>query len=269
MFMKIVKVKGQEIKQEYERMTMKDVIQRQQDIKQEYESLLIEDVINIKQEIMESYDTFFGILDGIVKYVEQQDSLTQDSYDSYCELLSNAIQVGIAENGGADNMFNKKLLKAKCINMANDSARKFLQDLYDSGYTKKQRMGIIGRLQWTIENRTNELKNMGVREIAEEVVSVVNYYESLLDKYGYKVQKDIQDIEEIQEQEFIFKTRKITDRQELLDLAQDNGYSFKRQTGSHMILENDTGKVVIVPIHAEDIGKGLSCKIQKDIHRNK
>lgn len=267
--MKKVTIKGQEIKQEYKRMTMKDIKQRQQEIKQEYESLLIEDVINIKQEIMESYDTFFGILDGIVKYVEQQDSLTQETYDTYWDLLSKAIKLGIEENGGADKMFNKKLLRAKCISMANDKAEEFVMDLYNSGYSKKQRLGIIGRLQCTIENRTNELKSMGVREIAEEVVSVVNYYESLLHKYEYKVQKDIQDIEEVQEQEFIFKTRKITDRQELLDLAQDNGYSFKRQTGSHMILENDTGKVVVVPIHAEDIGKGLSCKIQKDIHRNK
>lgn len=268
--MKKVTIKGQEIKQEYKRMTMKDIKQRQQEIKQEYESLLIEDVINIKQEIMESYDTFFGILDGIVKYVEQQDSLTQETYDTYWDLLSKAIKLGIEENGGADKMFNKKLLRAKCISMANDKAEEFVMDLYNSGYSKKQRMGIIGRLQCTIENRTNELKSMGVREIAEEVVSVVNYYESLLHKYEYKVQKDIQqDIEEVQEQEFIFRTRKITDRQELLDLAQDNGYSFKRQTGSHMILENDTGKVVVVPIHAEDIGKGLSCKIQKDIHRNK
>lgn len=251
------------------RMTMKDVKRRQQEIKQEYESLLIEDVINIKQEIMESYDTFFGILDGIVKYVEQQDSLTQETYDTYWDLLHKAIKLGIEENGGADKMFNKKLLRAKCISMANDKAEEFVMDLYNSGYSKKQRLIFIRTLHFTIDNRTNELKDIGVREIAEEVVSVVNYYESLLDKYEYKVQKDIQDIEEIQEQEFIFKTRKITDRQELLDLAQDNGYSFKRQTGSHMILENDTGKVVVVPIHAEDIGKGLSCKIQKDIHRNK
>lgn len=252
------------------RMTVKDVKQRQQEIKQEYESLLIEDVINIKQEIMESYDKLFIALDDIVKYVEQQDSLTQDLYYTYCELLHDTIQLGITENGGASKMFHDRLAKAKCISVANEEARKFLQDLYDSGYTKKQRIGIIGRLQWTIENRVNELKDMGLREIGEEVCSVVNYYESLLDKYEYKVQKDIQqDNEEEEEQEFIFKTRKITDRQELLDLAQDNGYSFKRQTGSHMILENDTGKVVVVPIHAEDIGKGLSCKIQKDIHRNK
>lgn len=252
------------------RMTTKDIKQRQQEIKQEYESLLIEDVINIKQEIMESYDKLFSALDGIVKYVEQKDSLTQETYDTYWELLHDTIQLGIAENGGAENMFHERLLKAKCVSMVNDKSKEFVMDLYNSGYSRKQRLTFIRTLHFTIDNRANELKDIGVREIAEEVVSVVNYYESLLDKYEYKVQKDIQqDIEEVQEQEFIFKTRKITDRQELLDLAQDNGYSFKRQTGSHMILENDRGKVVVVPIHAEDIGKGLSCKIQKDIHRNK
>lgn len=35
------------------------------------------------------------------------------------------------------------------------------------------------------------------------------------------------------------------------------GYKKERQRGSHLIMQNDEGKIIVVPIHTKDIGVGL------------
>lgn len=42
------------------------------------------------------------------------------------------------------------------------------------------------------------------------------------------------------------------------------GFRQLRQKGSHLILENNKGKIVIVPIHDKEIGKGLLRRILKE-----
>ena len=74
----------------------------------------------------------------------------------------------------------------------------------------------------------------------------------------------------LEEEEVVMDTgeviiKKILDRKELQKRVRECGYSFKSQTGSHRKYEDEDGNVVIVPIHAEDIGKGLSYKIQKEM----
>lgn len=59
--------------------------------------------------------------------------------------------------------------------------------------------------------------------------------------------------------------RKITDRKELMKLAQDNGYELVRICGSHHIFKDADGKVVVIPLHSTDIQKGLSHAIQKQV----
>lgn len=61
------------------------------------------------------------------------------------------------------------------------------------------------------------------------------------------------------------KISKITDRKELEQLAMDNGFEFKRQTGSHRIYENENGQVTVIPFHGKDINVGLAYEIQKQI----
>ena len=52
---------------------------------------------------------------------------------------------------------------------------------------------------------------------------------------------------------------------EMIQLLEANGFVYVRQNGSHMLLKNsNTGKTVIVPVHARDLKKGLEQKILKD-----
>jgi len=51
---------------------------------------------------------------------------------------------------------------------------------------------------------------------------------------------------------------------ELLRFLYKMGYRKVRQTGSHLILEHPERAMLIVPVHAGDIPKGLFLKILKD-----
>lgn len=62
----------------------------------------------------------------------------------------------------------------------------------------------------------------------------------------------------------IFKALNIYNYRELNKLAKSKGFVKTRQKGDHGIFKRLDGTVVVIP-QGRDIGKGLSCKIQKDI----
>jgi len=51
---------------------------------------------------------------------------------------------------------------------------------------------------------------------------------------------------------------------ELLHFLQQQGYRRARQTGSHIILEHSSRRMLVVPQHRGDIPKGLLIRILKD-----
>ena len=51
---------------------------------------------------------------------------------------------------------------------------------------------------------------------------------------------------------------------DLLGFLQSQGYHRVRQTGSHIILEHPTRRMLVVPQHRGDIPKGLLIRILKD-----
>jgi predicted RNA binding protein YcfA (HicA-like mRNA interferase family) len=52
---------------------------------------------------------------------------------------------------------------------------------------------------------------------------------------------------------------------ELLSFLRRKGYSEIRQTGSHLILKDSSGKTLVVPVHrGKDLPKGLLLRILKD-----
>ncbi len=50
----------------------------------------------------------------------------------------------------------------------------------------------------------------------------------------------------------------------LMQLLEENGFVFVRQTGSHAIYKKAGNKIIIVPIHSKDIPKGTLMSILKD-----
>ena len=51
---------------------------------------------------------------------------------------------------------------------------------------------------------------------------------------------------------------------DLLQFLQSEGYQKVRQTGSHIILEHPSKRLLVVPQHRGDVPKGLLIRILKD-----
>ena len=107
-----------------------------------------------------------------------------------------------------------------------------------------------------------------VNRYSEEIIEDINIkINELTGGFLFEFFEVFDNVEFIEKNSDVSKVNKILDRKELQRFARMNGYEFKSQCGSHRKYENENGEVVIIPIHSNDIGKGLSTKIQKNILR--
>jgi predicted RNA binding protein YcfA (HicA-like mRNA interferase family) len=51
---------------------------------------------------------------------------------------------------------------------------------------------------------------------------------------------------------------------QLLRFLRDQGYTKKRQKGSHLILEHPSRRMLVIPVHKGDLPRGLFLRILKD-----
>ena len=128
------------------------------------------------------------------------------------------------------------------------------------------------QLQYTCNEEFKRYWRMSIKQLVDDVNEQFLYLQSLMLQKLQSIQVVVQEheVEVVSEEEdvTVVKYKKITDRKELEQLARNNGFELKRQTGSHRKYEDANGKVVVVPIHSCDIGKGLSHEIQKQILNN-
>ena len=57
----------------------------------------------------------------------------------------------------------------------------------------------------------------------------------------------------------------IINSRDMENIAFKLGYEFHRQKGSHKMYKNADGKLVTIPFHNEDLGRGLIRKIINDM----
>ena len=125
------------------------------------------------------------------------------------------------------------------------------------------------QLQYTCNEEFKRYWRMSIKELVYDINEKFLYLQSLMLQKLQSIQVVVQEheVEVVSEEEdvTVVKYKKITDRKELEQLARNNGFELKRQTGSHRIYENENGKVTVIASHSYDIGKGMSHEIQKQI----
>ena len=57
-------------------------------------------------------------------------------------------------------------------------------------------------------------------------------------------------------------------RRKMIELAEENGYKFKSQKGSHRKYQDDEGNILIIPITSVEVTTGMVHKIERDIRNN-
>lgn len=123
------------------------------------------------------------------------------------------------------------------------------------------------QLQYTCNEEFKRYWRMSIKQLVDDVNEQFLYVQSLMLQQLQRIQIVEHEVEVVSEEEdvTVVKYKKITDRKELEQLARNNGFELKRQTGSHRIYENENGKVTVIASHSYDIGKGMSHEIQKQI----
>ena len=192
-----------------------------------------------------------------------------EEYFATCERLENCDFLEIAHKLYQEDDICNHSAQVNALALAHAEALNKLQDSYP--YVEYRFLtGACDRFTLTCNSHQNKYWQMNW----EEFMSAVN--EPFL-KAQHKMHKVARrfglfnDVNELLEEEEVVTdtgeviVKKILDRKELQKRVRECGYSFKSQTGSHRKYEDEDGNVVIVPIHAEDIGKGLSYKIQKEM----
>lgn len=126
------------------------------------------------------------------------------------------------------------------------------------------------QLQYTCNEEFKRYWRMAIKQLVDDINEKFLYTQSLMLQQLQRIQIVEHEVEVVSEEEdvTVVKYKKITDREQLQQLARNNGFEFKSQKGSHRKYEDANGKVVVVPIHNCDIGKGLSHEIQKQILNN-
>lgn len=126
------------------------------------------------------------------------------------------------------------------------------------------------QLQYTCNEEFKRYWRMAIKQLVDDVNEKFLYTQSLMLQKLQSIQVVEHEVEVVSQEEdvTVVKYKKITDRKELEQLARNNGFELKRQTGSHRIYENENGKVTVIADHTYDIGKGMSHKIQKQILNN-
>ena len=125
------------------------------------------------------------------------------------------------------------------------------------------------QLQFTCNEEFKRYWRMSIKQLVDDVNEQFLYVQSLMLQKLQSIKVVVQEheVEVVSQEEdvTVVKYKKITNREQLQQLARNNGYEFKSQKGSHRKYEDANGKVVVVPIHSCNIGKGLSHEIQKQI----
>ena len=128
------------------------------------------------------------------------------------------------------------------------------------------------QLQYTCNEEFKRYWRMSIKQLVDDVNEKFLYTQSLMLQKLQSIKVVVQEheVEVVSENDdvTVVKFKKITDREQLQQLARNNGYEFKSQKGSHRKYEDANGNVVVVPIHSCNIGKGLSHEIQKQILNN-
>lgn len=116
-------------------------------------------------------------------------------------------------------------------------------------------------------NALNKLTDMLNLKLSEEMKLIKQKYADnlILLKHLIDELKEDDKSNEFEYNEVCKDYYKIFDFRTLEKLVIDRGYELKSVEGSHHKYENADGKVVIIPKHSKDLGKGLSIAIQKRV----
>lgn len=235
-----------------------------------YGELVMQYVDDAKEVVVRGMNRKIDRIVGLIDLLKDNvDSKYVDSiFDEYVEICESIESVDLAVLFG--NIFDD-LAEFDFDAKRNAVFNYFVDTVQTIPFLTLQKVQIAYKqLQYTCNEEFKRYWRMSIKQLVDDVNEQFLYTQSLMLKQLQRIQIVEHEVEVVSEEEdvTVVKYKKITDREQLQQLARNNGFEFKSQKGSHRKYEDANGKVVVVPIHSCDIGKGLSHEIQKQILNN-
>ncbi|SHJ65505.1 Predicted RNA binding protein YcfA, dsRBD-like fold, HicA-like mRNA interferase family [Hathewaya proteolytica DSM 3090] len=236
------------------------------------ESLFISNIdkayAGVKKEFDKKYDELCETLNYIIKNTSIHnikpitDGILEKGMDEFYEYVKKKIADII------NNVFNRNVIEQlatidACIDIA-----KTINHQKVSNNFKFIKGNIVNRMNFINNIMMQEIYNIYFVEMMNDLKqNYANYLEVLqlqMDKRIKEIDKNkfVDKTLQIQNQYTKNNTEKIFDYKKMNKLLAENGYAAIRQKGDHKIYNNGS-KSIPVPQHT--LGKGLSCKIQKQM----
>lgn len=234
-----------------------------------YGELVMQYVDDAKEVVVRGMSRKIDRIVGLIDLLEDNvDSKYVDSiFDEYVEICESIESFDLAVLFG--NIFDD-LAEFDFDTKRNAVFEYFVNTVQTIPFLTLQKVQIAYKqLQYTCNEEFKRYWRMSIKQLVDDVNEQFLYTQSLMLQKLQSIKVVVQEheVEVVSEEEdvTVVKYKKITDREQLQQLARNNGFEFKSQKGSHRKYEDANGKVVVVPIHNCDIGKGLSHEIQKQI----
>ena len=204
-----------------------------------YDSLNAKEIMYALEDLDTAKDLFTEMINFIFDYMEDFGKKKEEIYDKLKIKLFEINDTLTSTHTNAPKVLlnNRLMLFYKRIERLMNSINKEQTSIYIE-LTKE-----LGTILCSV--RKSELEQISIRKIKE---------------YSEELEEEKIDIQKIVKKNYYTSD-------ELEKLAKDNGFVFDRMNGtSHKIYKHKlTGKIVPIPIHSKDIGRGLMLSIQTQI----
>lgn len=221
----------------------------------------LHDMTNQQLDIVNSLDILKDIFDSVIDYrIEELDTLITNVHENVKvnqrEILDSiaAIAVGYYEATG-EECFKTEFKKTarRIANKYKDAMTLVIAEQLDAMQECFDNFQVIYKHKLLDFVAKHEFEGVSCIDSEEKLFRIILNYQN---EDGEESSNDFRDKP---------KSKNIYDFRALNKLAEEKGFTKVRQKGDHGIYKNKKGNTTVIP-QGRDIGKGLSCKIQKEIN---
>lgn len=209
----------------------------------------------IYEKVTESYNlSTVDSLDDLRRDLKRNEfsDFMMDIMRSYEEDMRNAVRTAYKFVDDAP-----KLMIDICRSLTVPRNRKDILHLQKACAVTHRR--IISQIEFFLKGPVQDFSD----NIGEYIDSLFDSLEFIEEFNGQKNENE----EEIYTESNDYEIKKIFDYKDMIKLAKDYNYEYKRSNGDHRIYEHkDTNKIIVIPAHS--LGRGISDSIQKQIINN-
>ena len=235
----------------------------QREIKKTVEERLVKCLDNLEIEVEKINQQFFGELDTMInrlfEYTEEERDIAYEVHlivkkmneetSQYKDIVMKTAEDSIRGVAQGFNAITYDRLVAYLVMLGIDEHRIQLE---------------YKRLSHSVTKMFTRFVNMNMKEIEVAYDNKIRHYRDMLLIIEDRLEEVEVEIEtEVEVEVKKEKVLRITNRRELEELVEAQGFEFQRQSGSHKVYANEFGNITVIPNHGKTVSTGVAYSVQK------